>query len=69
MPRLKHLLWRLAYAVVLIVVLLIITPLLLSLLGLSLTAVPVAAITLLKFAFGVLVLIYIFFGPEPYAWF
>jgi hypothetical protein len=64
MPRIKHMLWRLVYAVVLVIVLLFVLPLLFSLLGISLSTIPAAAITLLKFAFAVLVLIYIFFGPD-----
>jgi hypothetical protein len=67
MPRIKATMWRLAYAVMLIVILMFVLPLLLSLLGMNLSSVPDAAITLLKFAFGVLILIFVFFGPEPYA--
>jgi hypothetical protein len=65
MPKIKALLWRLVYAVLLVIVLLFITPLVLELVGLGMPSGP--ALTLLRFAFACLILIFIFFGPEPYA--
>jgi hypothetical protein len=63
MPRIKALLWRLVYAVILVLILLFVIPLLFELVGVGFPAGP--ALTLLKFAFACLILIYVFFGPEP----
>jgi hypothetical protein len=65
MPKIKAMLWRLVYAVLLILVLLFVIPLVFELVGVGLPTGP--ALALLKFAFGCLILIFIFFGPEPYA--
>lgn len=65
MPKIKAILWRLVYAVLLILILLFVIPLLLQLLNVAMPGGP--ALTLLKFAFACLILIFIFFGPEPYA--
>jgi hypothetical protein len=51
------------YAVILVVILVVIVPLLFEMVGLAIPAGP--AITLLKFAFACLILIYVFFGPQP----
>lgn len=69
MPYLKAVLWRLVYAVILVVVLAFVIPLLLQLLGVSLPMLAGPAITLLKFALAALVIIYVFFGPDPPALF
>ncbi len=61
--NIKDLLWRVIYAVILVVVLVVVIPLLFELVGLTIPGGP--AITLLKFAFACLVLIYVFFGPQP----
>ena len=63
MPKLKAFLWRLVYLVLVVIVLLFVIPLVFSLLGVSLPAGP--ALTLLKFAFACLALIYLFFGGDP----
>jgi len=63
MDRIRAFLWRLVYAVILVVILVVVIPLLFQLVGVGLPAGP--AVTLLKFAFACLVLIYIFFGPDP----
>lgn len=65
--NLKALLWRLVYAVILVVILAFVIPLLLQLLGVGLPSGP--AITLLRFAFAALVILYVLFGPEPPAFF
>lgn len=61
--NIKQLLWRIVYAVILVVILVVVIPLLFELVGVGMPAGP--AITLLKFAFACLVLIYVFFGPQP----
>ncbi len=61
--NIKSMLWRVVYAVILVVILVVIVPLMFELVGVGLPAGP--AITLLKFAFACLILIYVFFGPEP----
>lgn len=61
--NIKDLLWRVVYAVILVVILVVIVPLLFEMVGLAIPAGP--AITLLKFAFACLILIYVFFGPQP----
>jgi|KBSMisStandDraft_5_1062788.scaffolds.fasta_scaffold886396_1 hypothetical protein len=67
--NLKALLWRLVYAVILVVILAFVIPLLLELVGLPLGSVSGPAITLLRFAFAALVILYVLFGPEPPALF
>jgi len=67
MPRLKALLWRLVYAVILVVVVVFVFPLLLQLVGMPMPTGP--AITLLRFACAALVILYVAFGPEPTALF
>ncbi len=59
----KGLLWRVVYAVILVVVLVVVIPLLFALVGVGIPSGP--AITLLKFAFACLILLYVFFGPPP----
>ncbi len=67
MPRLKAFLWRAAIVVITVVVLLLVGPPLLAMLGLSaLSAGP--AFNLLQVLFGLIALIYIFFGPDPAPW-
>ncbi len=61
--NIKSLLWRVIYAVILVVILVVIVPLIFELVGLAIPLGP--AITLLKFAFACLILIYVFFGPDP----
>ena len=61
--NIKSLLWRLVYAVILVVVVTFVTPLLFEMVGISIPGGP--AITLLRFAFAALIIIYVFFGPEP----
>jgi len=61
--KIKNLLWRLIYAVILVVVLVFVIPLLFELVGLAMPASG-PAVTLLKFAFACLVIIYVLFGPE-----
>ncbi len=63
MPYLKGLLWRVVYAVIVVVVLAVIIPLMFQLVGVGIPSGP--AILLLKYAFAALILIYVFFGPEP----
>jgi hypothetical protein len=65
--NLKALLWRLVYAVILVVILAFVIPLLLELVGMPMPTG--AAITLLRFAFAALVILYVLFGPEPPALF
>jgi hypothetical protein len=65
--NLKALLWRLVYAVILVVILAFVIPLLLELVGVPIPTGP--AIMLLRFAFGALVILYVLFGPEPPALF
>lgn len=60
--NLKNFLWRLVYAVILVVIIVFVTPLIFQLVGLGMPTGP--AMTLLKFAFACLILIYVFFGPE-----
>jgi hypothetical protein len=61
--NIKDLLWRVIYAVILVVILVVVIPLMFELVGIGIPSGP--AITLLKFAFACLVLIYVFFGPQP----
>jgi hypothetical protein len=63
MPYIKALLWRVVYAVIIVVVLTVIIPLMFQLVGIAIPSGP--EILLLKYAFAFLVLIYVFFGPEP----
>jgi hypothetical protein len=63
--NLKALLWRLVYAVILVVILAFVTPLLLKLVGIPMGSLSGPAITLLRFAFAGLVILYVLFGPEP----
>jgi hypothetical protein len=65
--NIKALLWRVVYAVILVVILAVVIPLLLELVGMPVPAGP--AITLLRFAFAALVILYVLFGPEPPALF
>lgn len=64
--RLKLMMWRLVYALLLIAIVSYGLPLLMAALHLGMPTGPV--ITLLQFAFGVLILLYIAFGPDngPY---
>ncbi len=61
--NIKALLWRVVYAVILVVVLAVVIPLLLQMLGTPIPEGP--ALTLLRFAFAGLVVLYVLFGPEP----
>lgn len=61
--NIRELLWRVVYAVILVVILVVIVPLLFEVVGVAIPVGP--AITLLKFAFACLILIYVFFGPTP----
>jgi hypothetical protein len=61
--NIKSLLWRLVYAVILVLICIFAIPLLFELVGLSLPGGP--GIVLLKFAFACLIILYVFFGPEP----
>ncbi len=63
----RDMLWRLIYAVILVVILAFVVPLLFQLLGLSFPLGSGPAITLLKFAFACLVVLYVLFGPKPAA--
>ncbi len=60
---LKELLWRVIYAVILVLILIVIVPLIFQLVGIAIPAGP--AITLLKFCFACLILLFVFFGPTP----
>jgi hypothetical protein len=53
--------------VILVVILAFVIPLLLQLVGMPIPGGP--AITLLRFAFAALVILYVLFGPEPPAFF
>ncbi len=57
----KNMLWRLIYAVILVVILVFVIPLLFELVGIPIPGGP--AIVLIKFAFACLVVIYVLFGP------
>jgi hypothetical protein len=59
----KQLLWRVIYAAILIVILVVVVPLLFQLVGIGIPAGP--AVTLIRFAFACLVIIYVLFGPAP----
>lgn len=61
--KIKLLLWRVIYAVILVVILVVVIPLLFQLVGIGIPAGP--AVTLLKFCFACLIVLYVFFGPEP----
>jgi len=61
--NLKSFLWRVVYAVILVIVLTFVVPLLLQVVGIAQPAGP--AIQLLLVCFAILVLLYCFFGPEP----
>ncbi len=61
--NIKALLWRLVYAVILVLIIVFAIPLLFETVGLAIPGGP--AIVLLKFAFACLVVIYVFFGSEP----
>jgi hypothetical protein len=61
--NIKALLWRVIYAAILVVILVVIVPLVFAMVGIGFPAGP--AVTLIKFAFACLVVIYVFFGPEP----
>jgi hypothetical protein len=61
--NIKNLLWRVIYAVILVVILVVVIPLLFQLVGVGFPSGP--AITLIKFAFACLVIIYVLFGPVP----
>ena len=67
--NLKALLWRLVYAVILVVILAFVIPLLLELVGISPALMAGPAIILLRFALAALVILYVLFGPEPPALF
>jgi len=57
----KGILWRLVYAVILVIILVFVIPLLFELVGIAIPGGP--AIVLLKFAFACLVILYVLFGP------
>jgi hypothetical protein len=61
--NIKSLLWRLVYAVILVLICIFAIPLLFELVGLSIPGGP--GVLLLKFAFACLIVLYVFFGPEP----
>ena len=61
--NIKDFLWRVIYAAVLIVIMVIVVPLVFELVGFGIPGGP--AVTLIRFAFACLILIYIFFGPQP----
>lgn len=66
MPKLKGMAWRLIYAVLVIVFVMFVIPLLFQLLGVSLPITDGPAFMLLKFAVVVLIVIFIFVGPETW---
>lgn len=61
--KIKSLLWRVIYAAILVVILVVIVPLVFELVGIGMPTGP--AVTLVRFAFACLILLYVFFGPEP----
>ncbi len=61
--NIKDFLWRVVYAVILVVILTIATPLLFQIVGAKMPDGP--AIALLRFAFACLILLYVFFGSTP----
>lgn len=61
----KNILWRLIYAVILVVILVFVIPLLFELVGIGIPGGP--AIVLLKFAFACLIISYVLFGPTSTA--
>jgi hypothetical protein len=63
--NIKSFLWRVVYAVILVVILVVTIPLLFALVGVGIPEGP--AITLLKFCFACLIILYALFGPEPSA--
>jgi hypothetical protein len=64
--RLKAMLWRLAYVLIVIIVLALVWDPLLAALGLS---IPERIFALLKAVLGIIALLYILFGPEnPAPW-
>ena len=67
MPFLKAFLWRCLYAAVLVIVLLLVLPLIFSMVGVGVTSGP--AFALIRIVGALLILLYIFFGPEPPALF
>jgi hypothetical protein len=64
MPKLKAFLWRVVYVVLVAVIVMIVVPLLFAAIGFELP-MNGAAITLLKFCVGCLIVIYVFFGGDP----
>ncbi len=70
MPYLKAFLWRCLYAAVLVIVLLLVLPLIFTMVGVGATQVAgSAAFALIRIVGALLILLYIFFGPEPPALF
>jgi len=61
--NIRSMLWRLIYAVIFVLIVVFCIPLLFELVGLSIPGGP--GIMLLKFAFACLIVLYVFFGPEP----
>ncbi len=59
----KNILWRVVYAAILVLILVFIIPLLFEMVGIAIPAGP--ALTLIKFAFACLVIIYVLFGGTP----
>jgi hypothetical protein len=60
---LKGFLWRVLYAAILVLVLAFVIPLLFEMVGIAIPVGP--ALTLIRFAFACLVVIYVIFGPAP----
>jgi hypothetical protein len=60
---LKGFLWRVLYAAILVLVLAFVIPLLFEMVGIAIPVWP--ALTLIRFAFACLVVIYVIFGPAP----
>lgn len=63
--NIKSFLWRVLYAAILVVILIVTVPLLFELVGIAIPSG--AAVTLIRFAGACLILLYVFFGPEPSA--
>lgn len=61
--NIKDFLWRVIYAVILVLVLVVVIPLLFQVVGIAIPVGP--AVTLIKFCFACLVVIYVLFGPTP----
>jgi hypothetical protein len=67
MPWVKGFLWRCLWAAVLVIVILLVAPLVFAMVGISVTAGP--AFALIRIVGALLILIYVFFGPDTHALF